>query len=248
MRILHVLGKLLLCLALAGNAAKAQEAPAGPSPASSPPPKVEKSDWNWKEALGVATALIALLGTAVPQLAKSIDAYSLSSRSKSDLQRIDDLAALLDKVNKDGLLSPDALQNVRAQLEAEMDSALAQLTRTREQRDKALLAKHTQREIKGQRDRADLPLWRRVTLLYLPHGVLAWIAQPLFYLYAPFLVAGLVDGDTALVGGSAILMVIAWTASWFARRRWWREQDVIEAAARASAEIAAATAATTGAT
>jgi hypothetical protein len=239
------LGVMGLCIALAASAAPAAlraqtrsaevsadvsaEVSAG---AASAPARVERFDWNWKEALGVATALIALLGTAVPLVAKSLEAYSASARSRRQLQRIQELADLMGKIKKDNLLNPQAMEAVSTQVHAEVDTALAELQRYREGRAKDALARQTQKERRAQ---SGMPFWRRALLLYMPNDVMAWIAHPIVYLYSAAAIAGVVEADTDLVLGSLVFVGGAWLVAWHARRRWERAQALLGASASAGA-------------
>jgi hypothetical protein len=73
-----------------------------------------------KEMLAVLSGLAALLGTAAPLAAKGFDSVSTAARRRRDLQRIDDLAGLPDKVRKENILTAATQADVSEQIEAEI--------------------------------------------------------------------------------------------------------------------------------
>jgi hypothetical protein len=129
-------------------------------------------------------AIVGLIGTAVPSMAKSFESISLRSRRKMALQHIQDLSDLMEKIVKQDVLSKMTLDSVRAQIEAEIGSVMEQLDRNRELRLKAL-------ERRTDRVHLDLSVVRRSFLLYRPHGIRAWVAHGVAYFFA---LAGLLGG------------------------------------------------------
>jgi hypothetical protein len=194
------------------------------------------NDSRLDTVLKVATAAIALLGTALPLLTKSLGTYSASTRGRRQLQRIQDLTDLLGKIKKDNALSPEAMEAVSAQVHAEVTASLAELRHHRERQEKEALATETIRaDDFGQPGK--LPTWRRLLLLFRPRGI-AWVPHLIFYLYAMatfstiFLnLAG--EGGMEELKVFVPLMGVAWVWAWFARRRWDRRQRAIESVASA---------------
>ncbi len=193
---------------------------------------------NWKELLVFATAAVGLLGAALPQLAKSLDAYSASARGRRQLQRIQDLTDVVSKIKNNSLLSPELIDAVSSQVYAEITATVAEMRCQRERREKEARATETIRAHDVELAGSALPTWRRILLLYKPHGVIAWVAHPIFFLYAvttvtlglsPEMRQGAVDA----LWGTAVLMIAAWLAAWFARRRWEKRQRLLESTAPA---------------
>lgn len=184
-----------------------------------------------KETWGALTGIVALLGTTLPLIAKSFESVSLVSRRKKELQHIEDLASLMDKIKKENVLSPGTMENVSKQIEAEVKSALDQLDKNRESRQKALEVRDRAVEKKKVAEQSDLPIVRRIFLLYLPHGVGAWVAHGLAFLYASIAIVTLFSFDAAkddgaTLGGAGIIVAICWVYAWFARNRWKKEQVI----------------------
>jgi len=177
----------------------------------------DKDTWV---ALG---AVAAFLSAASPLFSKGVESVSLVSRRKNALQHIQDLAGLMEKIKKDGLLSETTLANTSAQIEAEIQAAVDGLDQTRTSRLKALERKEEAHK-KKQREYSNLNLARRVLLLYRPHSAGAWVALILVYVYGMVIVEGLVspETDSDVLTGALIISVIAWISAWRARRRWER--------------------------
>ena len=202
-----------------------------------------KKSWMDKETLAVLSGLVALLGTSVPLVAKGFDSVSTAARRKKDLQRIDDLTSLLEKVKKENILTAATQADVSEQIEAEIRTSLQQLSRNREHREKAIEASKKAQEVRAAKAQSDLPMWRRILLLYMPRSIVAWIAHGLVVLYLPVGLMALTSGDSELMIGSALILVaIPWLVAWFARKRWERNQKAAPAAQAGSEPLATATA------
>ncbi len=198
-----------------------------------PPSKKEIT----KEVIAIASGLVALLGTAVPLIAKAFDSLSLAARRRKELQRIDDLTSLMEKVKKENILSADTQAAAELEIEQEIRSVLGQFSKSRERYEKARQASEQAQAASAARALSDLPLWRRIGLLYVPHGVGAWIAHGIAGLY---LLVGLtalrppIDSD--LLFGSLIIAAAAWVGAWISRSRWQKAQRL--AAQQADAALA----------
>jgi len=125
--------------------------------------------------LGIIAAVIGLLGTGVPVLLKAYESISIRSKAK-ELDRIEDLVALMKKTKKEQVLSESTLTAVCGQIELEIQASLESLAKSREHRQLVLNRKRQRRD-------PDLTLARSVFLLYRPHGLRAWSAQVLAYVF-----------------------------------------------------------------
>jgi Flp pilus assembly protein TadB len=117
-----------------------------------------------------------LLGTGVPVLLKAYESISIKSKAK-ELDRIEDLVALMKKTKKEQVLSESTMAAVCSQIEVEIQSALESLAKSREHRQLVLNRKRERRD-------PDLTLARSLFLLYRPHGFRGWSAQVLAYVFA----------------------------------------------------------------
>lgn len=138
----------------------------------------QKGAVMWDEkTLSVIAATVGLIGTGVPTLTKALESFTLRSRRRQELDRIEDLTSLMKKIKSEEVLSESTLQDVRAQIEAEIRTALTGLDRNRQSRQQVL-------DKKKERQHSDLTLVSYVLLLFRPHGIQAWIAHFLAYLSA----------------------------------------------------------------
>jgi hypothetical protein len=112
-------------------------------------------------------AIVALIGALVSLLPKTLESVSLVSRRRKDLQRIEDLATLIQKIQAENVLSETTVEHVKIQIEAEIMLAVNGLEKGR----RRLIEK------KAQHDDLDLSFQRRLFLLYRPVGIRAWIAH-----------------------------------------------------------------------
>ena len=234
MRATHLLGVLwMTCLLALSGLARAEDAAAqvAPKEQTMPAPTAlpraaagAKSKWWDKETLAGLSALVALFGTTVPLVAKGFDSVSMGARRKKDLQRIDDLTSLMEKIKKENILTASTQADVSAQIEAEIKTSLRQLSRNREDREKAIAASQKAKEVKAARAQSELPMWRRILLLYMPRSSVAWIAHGLIVLYLPLGIASIFSWDPEMMAGSAILVAVPWLVAWFARKRWDKAQ------------------------
>jgi hypothetical protein len=169
--------------------------------------------------LATTAALIGLIGTGVPVLAKTLETISLRSRRKQDLDRITDLTELMKKIKEEEILSKSTLDAVCEQIDAEIRAALAGLARTRE---------HRQLVVDKRKERQDpqLTFTRSSLLLFRPHGVRAWIAHLLAYWWAfctmLFCLPVAVDSETRSVfAGLALFTLLLFLLSrmWALRLR-----------------------------
>jgi hypothetical protein len=112
-------------------------------------------------------AIIALIGALASLLPKMLESASLVSRTKNDLQRIEDIASLIQKIQAENILTEDTMQSVKTQLEAEIMLAVNGLEKSRRRR----------LEKKTQHDDSGLSLQSRLFLLYRPLGFRAWFAH-----------------------------------------------------------------------
>lgn len=183
-----------------------------------------------KEMLAALAAAVGLAGSLISALAKGFDSISLSSRRSRELKRIDDLTALLRKIRAESALSPGTMDNLTAQIEAEINMALHTLERNR----------HRVAERKKERDDADLGFVRRAFLLYWPQGIRAWVPHVLAFtltVFCLFAVVGLgLDNDSnfhwtifwnnhqGLVGLFIFLLPLLPLRAWalWERKRWRR--------------------------
>lgn len=227
MRPMHLLCTICLtCLLAAPGLVVAEDAAAQtPKTEQGAPAKSKLPD---KETLAILSGLVALLGTAVPMIAKGFESVSSAARRKKDLQRIDELTSLMEKIKKEDILTASTRADVSAQIEAEIKATLYQLGRNREIRERAVAARERTREIRAAVSASALPLWRRIPLAHKPNGVLAWIAQPIFYFWSAIAIVGVLESDFDLAVGSLIFIVPTWLLALYARRRWERTQSAIE--------------------
>ena len=130
-----------------------------------------------EKTLSVIAATVGLIGTGVPTLTKALESFTLRSRRRQELDRIEDLTSLMKKIKSEEVLSESTLQDVRAQIEAEIRTALTGLDRNRQSRQQVL-------DKKKERQHSDLTLVSYVLLLFRPHGFQAWVAHFLAYLSA----------------------------------------------------------------
>jgi hypothetical protein len=191
----------------------------------------DPSSTSWylqKDTWAALAGVVALLGTAVPLVAKAIESISLTTKRRRDLQHIEDLADLMEKVNKEDLLSPGIRTNISAQVEEEIQIALDGLGRNRESRRKALETRHKAIDMKEAAEQSDLTLVRRLLLLYWPHGFVAWLAHSLAFAYTAMAVVAVVslvrgnsaDDNSSLLLGAVIIVAGSWIAAWWRRKRW----------------------------
>jgi hypothetical protein len=192
-------------------------------------PAGDKKWWKEKEFFGILSGIVALLGTAVPLMARGFESLSLASRRRKELQHIEDLTGLMEKIKKENVLSKSTQDNVCVQIEAEIKAALDQLVKNRAHRERALEARQKALERK-ERAQSELPLWRRILLLYWPRGIGAWIAHGFAFVYAVAAIAGVQvwvsEGDNDLLIGSLIILLVSWVFAWFARGRWEKAQII----------------------
>ena len=143
-----------------------------------------------KEMVAALAAAVGLVGTIVTSLAKAFDSISFSSRRNRELKRIDDLTALLQKIRAESALSTSTMDNLTAQIEAEIDMALQCLEKNR----------HHAAERRKEHEDSDLGLVRRAFLLYWPQGIRAWIPHVLAFsltVFCLFAILGLgLDNDS----------------------------------------------------
>lgn len=152
-------------------------AAAAPAPAATPEAskvagvqvaaKEELKKDGYQILAGVLTVTTAFAGL-VPKMFESV---SVMSRRKRDLQRIEDLTGLMQKIHTESHLSETTLQQLSAQIEAELVNAARGLER----------ARHRQQEAVIQRDHPDLSLPARLLLLYQPLGFRAGLSHYLAY-------------------------------------------------------------------
>ena len=125
-----------------------------------------------KDKYQTYAAIIALIGALTSLLPKLLESASLVSKTRNELQRIEDLADLIQKIQAESVLSPATMDSVKVQLEAEIMLAVEGLEKSRERR---LQNKVKQYEL-------GLSYQRRLFLLYRPVGFRAWVAH--FFAYA----------------------------------------------------------------
>jgi hypothetical protein len=94
--------------------------------------------WPWDKIAPVIAASAALIGAAVSAVAQASETISLTNRRKKNLQHIQDLTDLMDKIKKQGSLSKTVLEDVSAEIEAEIEIALDALYGNRQRRQKTL--------------------------------------------------------------------------------------------------------------
>jgi len=135
-----------------------------------------------KELLAALAAAVGLAGSLATSLAKAFDSISLSSKRSRELKRIDDLTALLQKIQAENALGSVTMANLTVQIEAEINLALQCLEKNR----------HHAAERRKEHDDSDLGLLRRAFLLYWPKGIRAWIPHVLAYALTVFCLFGVV--------------------------------------------------------
>jgi len=179
-------------------------------------------DWSKlkdKDTISAIAAAAGLIGTGVPALAKAVESFSLRSRRKQELERIEDLTELMKKIKSEDVLTESTLADVGAQIEAEIKTALAGLDKNRQNR---------QRVLQKKKER-DLTFLGFTFLLFRPHGLGAWMAHFFAYLSALFAVFGLLiaaadKDDRAFLLGFVIFFLFLWLLfrMWAlrARSRW----------------------------
>jgi hypothetical protein len=140
---------------------------------------VSIANWPWDKIAPTIAAITALIGAGAPALANASEAISLRTRRRKELQHIQDLTDLMDKIKKQNVLSQSTLENVCEQIEAEIGLALDALHGNRQHRLRIM-------EARKENDHSDLGFLRRGGLIYRPHGVRGWIASYLFFMTAVF--------------------------------------------------------------
>jgi len=138
---------------------------------------VDKAQYALKqERYQTYAAIIALIGALASLLPKMLESVSLVSGTRRDLQRIEDLASLIQKIQAQNILSPATLEKVKIQIEAEIMLAVTGLERGRQRRI----------EKKTHHDDLGLSFQRQLFLLYRPVGIRAWMAHFFAYLAVIF--------------------------------------------------------------
>jgi hypothetical protein len=178
-------------------------------------------DNSW---LATTAAIIGLIGTGVPALAKTLEVISLRSRRKQDLERIQDLTDLMKKIKEEEVLSQSTLAAVCEQIDAEIQAALAGLARTRQHHEMVLSKKK-------ERQDPQLSFTRSALLLFRPHGFRAWLAHLLAYWWAFCAVVfclPIADPETRSVFIGLVLfsfLLFLLSRTWALRQRsQWRKQ------------------------
>jgi len=159
-------------------------------------------------------AVVALIGALASLLPKTLESVSLVSRRRRDLQRIEDLVSLIQKIRAENVLSETTLEHVKIQIEAEIMLAVSGLEKGR----RRLIEKKT------QQDDLDLSFQRRLFLLYRPVGIRAWIAHFCAYSIAILgFLAGLESGPKDFLPIFLFYLVVASLFRMWAlweRKRW----------------------------
>ncbi len=124
--------------------------------------------------LAVLGTIITLIGGGVTLLPKLAESFSLRSRRKSELDRVEALAELMAKIKNDDALTVATRESVGLQIDAEIAEALEGLEDYRLKRQQALKAKTAKQQ-------PDLTFAQRAFLWYLPHGTRGWLAHVLAF-------------------------------------------------------------------
>ena len=197
------------------------------------------------QVLAVLGTVITVFGAAVTALPKAAESISLKSRRKKELEHIEALTELMDKIKKGDVLTKTTQENVSAQIEAEIAEALDGLNKNRERRQKAL-------ESKTVREQPDLTFVQRALLWYLPHGIRAWIPHVLAFSLSTFglflallglLVSDQLVADLPFIGTILVCVVLWWLPIrvWALReRRRWRAANPLAPKPSSEAEFAPA--------
>jgi hypothetical protein len=132
--------------------------------------KVERT----AQVLAVVGTIVTLVGGLVGSLPKVAESISLKSRRKKELEHIEALAQLMDKIKKEDVLSKATLDNIAVQIEAEIADALEGLDKNRQKRHQAVATK-------ASREQPDLSFARRAFLWFRPHGLRGWVPHLLAF-------------------------------------------------------------------
>lgn len=201
---------------------------------------------KFAQILAVLGTVITVFGAAITALPKAAESISLKARRKKELEHIEALTELMDKIKKSDVLTKTTQENVSAQIEAEIAEALDGLNRNREKRQKAL-------ESKTVREQPDLTFVQRALLWYRPHGIRAWIPHVLAFSLSTLglftVLLGLLISEEPLVAdlpvvATILFCVLLWWLpfrAWALReRRRWRAANPLAPTASSDAELASA--------